>query len=443
MIIGTKRRRRRSSAAVSAFAPPTRFELRDNLIAGLVVVSGLCMAVAAPAEERPEPDRLLSVLQNAVDSQIGTGMRVGTAIIAPSLDLGGAYDSNVFAKNHDARSDWYASVIPRIDILSDWPRNSFSLTAQGEFRQYATYSRENTGDASIEGSGRIDLASNAYLLAGGGYQLLHEDRGALVPAQGVNPTQFTVASAKAGFVLEPAPLGLRLDATADSYGYNNIMLPGGAAIGEGARDRVVFALTPRVTYQMVPQYNAFLQAVVNRRQYNSTREPDGLNRSSTGYAINLGTSFDLAGFAAGEAYLGFLNQGYDSRLAGSISAFDFGGKLEWRPTASTSVRLNLSRSIEESAILGSPGYLQTAVRLGIEQALQPRFLLLGSLGYINSNFAGPGGSSDLYEARIGTRYIINTGLTADLGYSFGLRASTPNLPRYTRQIVELRLRGQL
>jgi hypothetical protein len=261
--------------------------------------------------------------------------------------------------------------------------------------------------------------------------------------RGINPTQFTVVSGKAGFVIEPAPMGLRLDATVDSFGYNNVSLFNGAVVDEHVRDHVTYALTPRVSYEMVPQYNAFIQAVVNRRQYNSAREPDGLDRTSTGYSVDLGTSFNLANFAAGEAYIGYLNQSYGTRVGSPISAFNFGGKLEWRPAPDTSVRLNISRSVEESTLLGSPGYLQTAVRLGVEHALMPRLLVLGSLNYVNADFARTGASSDLYELRLGARYAVSTNFTAGLEYNFGYRNSAAPLPSYTRQIVEFRLRGQL
>jgi len=412
------------------------------LLAAGVVLSGLCIAAGAPAQET-EQSRLLSVLQRAVDAETTSGMRVGTAIVTPSVDVAETYDSNVFAASGNEHSDWFTSILPRLDILADWPRGSLALTAQGEFRDYSTFSRENIANGSVQGTGRFDLAPNAYVLAGGGYQLLHEDRGALVPVQGVSPTQFTVLSGKAGFVVEPAPMGIRLDATVDSYGYNSISLLNGTVIDERVRDHITYALAPRVSYQIVPQYNAFLQAVVNRRQYNSGRAPDGIDRSSTGYSVDLGTSFNLTSFAAGEAYLGYIDQNYGGRVGSAVSAFDFGGKLEWKPAPDTSVRLNVSRSVEESALLGSPGYLQTAVRLGIEHALMPRFLVLGSLGYANADFARNGGNSDFYDVRLGARYALSTNFTAGLEYDFGHRSSTAPLPSYTRHVVELRLHGQL
>ncbi|MBV9828916.1 MAG: outer membrane beta-barrel protein [Alphaproteobacteria bacterium] len=437
----TQTRRRRRFRRPAAAASASGSWVWGRLALGVVAATG--MAGTRPAVADDPESQVLSVLQRAIDADAASGMRVGSAIVTPSIEVDGTYDTNIFASNHNAHGDWFTSIIPGVDIESDLPRHAFSLRAQGEVRQFATFDRENTGDISVEGTGRIDLAPNAYVLAGGGYQLLHEDRGALVPVQGVSPTQFTVTSGKSSFVVEPAPLGLRLDLMVDSYGYNNVALPNGGVVPETARDHVTYALAPRMTYQIVSQYNAFIGAVVNRREYNSTHEPDGVDRSSTGYQVDLGTSFKVPGFAAGEIYAGYLSQDYDSHLVSPLSAVDFGGKLEWRPDDDTSVRFELRRSIEESSILGSPGYLQTAVRLGIEEALQPRFIVHGSIGYINADFAGAGGSSDLYEAKVGARYVINTNLLADLEYTYGLRASTSNLPRFTRQIVELRLRGQL
>jgi hypothetical protein len=193
----------------------------------------------------------------------------------------------------------------------------------------------------------------------------------------------------------------------------------------------------------MPQYDAFLRAMVNRRQYNSTRLPDGLERSSMGAGASIGSAFDLPRFAAGELHLGVLGQNYDSKAAKQIVAVDFGGNLEWRPWEPTSLRFNLTRSVEESAMLGSAGYLQTALRLGIEHEVVPRMVMLGSVGYVNADFTGPVGSSNLYQAKFGARYAVAGNLSAGIEYDVGYRASSANLPNYTRHIIELRLRGTL
>jgi hypothetical protein len=441
----SRKRRRRKRRGISG--DTVRYDRWGRAVAGVVILSGVSIAIAAPAEEGASGN-WLGVLQGMLNPTGASGLRVGSLIVTPSLGLATTYDSNVFAARKHGHSDWSAGFFPGIDIDTDWSRHAFSLKAQGEFQRHETFGREDVDNVSLAGTGRIDLAPNAYVLTGASYQKLHEDRGALVPVNGVHPTPFTVMSGKGGFVIEPSPLGLRLDATIDAYAFDNVALFDGTIARETARDRIVYALEPRISYKIAPQYDAFVRAMVNRRQYNNTREPDGLGRNSTGYAADLGTSLKLPGFAAGEIYLGYLAQNYDARVAKAITAVDFGGNLEWRPNPATSLRFNLGRSIEESAILGSQGYLQTAVRLGVEHEVVQRVVLLGSASYSradfsHSDFAGAVGSSNLYGLSLGTRYAINGMVSAGLEYDLGIRASSAALPSYTRQIVELRLRAQL
>lgn len=439
---GRRRKKRGISRAEAWHHDRWHHDRWGRAVAGVVILSGVSIAIAAPAEEGASGS-WLSVLQGMLNPTGAAGLRVGSLIVTPSVGLTTTFDSNVFAANKHGHSDWSAGFFPGIDIDSDWSRHAFSLRAQGEFQRHSIFSREDVDNGSLAGTGRIDLAPNAYVLTGASYQRLHEDRGALVPVNGIRPTPFTVMSAKGGFVIEPAPLGLRLDATIDSYAYDNVRLFGGGIARETARDRIAYALEPRISYKIAPQYDAFVRAMVNRRQYNSTREPDGLGRSSTGYVADLGTALRMPGFAAGEIYLGYLAQHYDARVANAITAVDFGGNIEWRPNPATSLRLSLGRSVEESAILGSQGYLQTAMRLGVEHEIVHRVALLGAVSYSHADFAGGPGSSNLYGVSLGARYAINGMLSAGLEYDLGVRASSATLPSYTRQVVELRLRGQL
>src|SRR5262249_35485805 len=107
------------------------------------------------------------------------------------------------------------------------------------------------------------------------------------------------------------------------------------------------------------------------------------------------------------------------------------------------LRFNLERSIEDSAELGARGYLQTAVRLAVEQALMPRTMAFGSFGYINADFPGTTGHSNLFDLQVGARYLLTQRVTAGLEYNFAYRPSDAALPNYTRQIIELTLHGSL
>ncbi|MBV9858926.1 MAG: outer membrane beta-barrel protein [Alphaproteobacteria bacterium] len=388
------------------------------------------------------PDRL-SVLERPREDYDPLGVRLGHYILDPSIDVLGVYDSNIYATPRGTRSDYINSVIPALSVQTDWARHALGFKAQGEIKDYAIHSSEDVNNVTVAANGRYDIARDVYFLGGGGYELLHEDRGSTDVLQGRYPTQFTVASGNAGFVFAPTRLGFRLDGTVDSYAFDNVPAGTGPVVNETSRDRVVYALTPRVSYEITPQYNAFLRAVVNRRQYNSTRELDGLDRSSDGYQIDLGSSLNLAELITGDAYLGYIQQQYDQEASREISGADFGANLLWNLTQITSLRLNVARTIEESTIPNSLGFLQTSAKLTLEHELLRNVVLSGSLTYINADFENVPGSSNFYEASFGARYLFNHYFSAGLEYELRHRSPIEFLPSFTRQIVGLRVRAQL
>jgi hypothetical protein len=389
---------------------------------------------------KTEPFGFIDQLQA---DRTANGVTVGDFVIRPAVAVGGAYDSNVFATAKGERSDVFAAEMPSLTVQSMFPRHAFGFKAQGEFRQYANQTTENINNASAAVDGRVDLAPNAYVLAGGSYQLSHEDRGALVAANGVKPTQYTVVSGNAAFVIEPAPLGLRLDASVDSYAYNNSVNAAGQKINEATRDRIVYALAPRISYPIAPQYDAFVRAVVNRRQYNAAPEADGIDRNSVGYGADAGIAFNVPGLEVGEVYVGYLQQSYDSRTVASLHTVDFGVNLLWRPGRATSMRLNAGRSLEESALPGAAGFIQTNVRLTIESQLANRMNLTASGAYTKADFPAFSSSTDVYELGLGLGYIIAPELSASVEYVLRHRSTMTSLPGYTRQIVGVWLRGRL
>jgi hypothetical protein len=391
-----------------------------------------------PANTEP-----LDIVDRLQTDEAASEIRAGGFVITPALAIGEAYDSNVFATATGAKSDFFTTELPSVTVQSEWPHNAFGLRAQGEFRQYATQTSENINNGAVAVDGRIDLAPNAYILAGGAYQLMHEDRGALVVVSGTQPTQFTVVSGHTSFVLEPAPLGLRLDANVDSYAYNNVVSASGEPINEATRDRIIYTLTPRISYEIVPQYDAFVRAVVNRRQYNAAPEADGIDRNSVGYAADMGIAFNAPGVDAGEFYIGYLQQNYDSRAVHSMQGVDFGVNLMWRPNRTTSIRFNSGRSIEESTVPGAAGFVQTTVRLTIETQVATRVILASSGAFTKADFPSPFSNTNVYELGIGLRYLFGPGLSAGLEYVLRHRTAMALLPEYTRQIVSLSLRGQL
>src|SRR5258708_7184065 len=205
----------------------------------------------APAPEAAIPERQ-SVLQRARPDYDPLGIRLGSFLAYPTARLAETFDSNVFATTNGTKNDFYTTLNPGIAVRSDWNVHSVAFQASSETKRYASLVSENVTNFLVNGNGRLDILRDIYARGGAGYQLLHEDR-----------------------------------------------------------DRIVYAINSRVSYEIVPGYHAFVQAIGNERDYVRKTDQRGFHRSSHGYEADVGTAIDVSHVINGEVYAGYLSQMYE------------------------------------------------------------------------------------------------------------------------------------
>ena len=378
------------------------------------------------------------------------GIRLGSFIVHPTLGVTGTYDSNVFATPSGTKSDFYATETPGVTVNSDWNRHSLAFTATGQFKQYATQTTENVNNAATDLRGRYDISNGQYFIADGGYALQHEDRAS--PDSTVNqrqPTEYHVTGAYLAYVHELTRIGLRVDGTATSYDFNSQFTNTGILVPENDRDRIEYVLAPRVSYEFIPGYQAFVRGVGNIRRYNQQDQtllhPDpgdfriqdqSARRNSAGYEVDVGTAIEVTRIITAEIYAGFLHQEYQSPLFPNVNGLAYGGNLLWNVTPLTSLKGSFSQSVAETTLVvlaptiaptalnpipqaaASASY-ETNVQLTAEHELLRNVLLTASVGYVRDDYKGIVRVDDTYGGAVGARYLMNRNirLTADLSYS--------------------------
>ncbi|HMK68812.1 MAG TPA: outer membrane beta-barrel protein, partial [Stellaceae bacterium] len=327
------------------------------------------------------------------------GVRWGSFIIDPSIALSGTYDSNIFATQTGAVSDFFAHEIPAMTIRSDWNQNALGANISGDFRQYVTHTTENVNNFSTDVGGRYDISNGEYFAADGLYQLLHEDRSSPNAVDGKYPTQYVVMGGDLSYVHMVGVLGLRIDSTFTSYSFNNAVNGStGATINQQFRNRNEYVIAPRVQYEIEPGYNAFLRVVGNERQYFSqdctpnpcTPTSQGIRRNSHGWEVDAGTAIEITRILAAEVYVGYLHQHYENPLLKSPSGVAFGGNVIWNATELTSVIGSFSQSVAETTLENptASSSLETGVQLTVQHELLRNLLLLGSVGYVHDQYQG-------------------------------------------------------
>jgi len=384
------------------------------LVLGPLMV-GPAAAQSIPGPLPPEatvPERQ-SVLQRPRPDYDPLGARVGSFLIFPSVNLTETYDSNVFVTQTDPKSDFLTTLLPTVQVRSDWNNHALNFLTAGEIKRYAKQVGENHSNFLASSDGRVDIQRDIFLTSGLSYRFAHEARtspNAVVTEK--NPIAYQVGDAYVAYVHEPGRLGFRLDGSIDYYSYNNGVTVSGATIPETGRNRVEYAVSPTLTYEIVPGYHAFVRTRLNWREYMAQFDAGGFDRSSHGFEVDAGTAVALGPTMNGELFVGYFDQEYaDSRLP-TASGPSFGGNLLWNVTELTSIRGSIARTVEETIVASASSFLQTAVGLSAEHELLQNVLLTAGLTYVVQDFQGFSRTDSNYVAAAGARYLVTRNLNA-------------------------------
>jgi len=400
------------------------------------------------ADQAAGQGALVSILQASRPDYDAQGKHLGSFVLLPTLDVTETYTSNVYASTDDVRHDFFTTVTPAVSLNSGWDRNFLGMTLGGEINRYAQYVSENTSNFNSLVSGRYDILQGIYISANGGFQMLHEPRGSPNAVNGEFPTEYHVAHGEIAFVKDNAVIGLNVTGSINHYDYFDVaaMNPAAPVIIETNRNRTEYQLTAEGTYELAPHYRAVLRASGNERDYDQKIDPGGLERSSTGYQFDAGVALNIASKIDGEFYVGYLKQMFDDPNLGDAGGLGFGANLLWNVNGVTSVRANLSRSVEETIVTQASSFIQTAVSLSVEHEFRQNILGTASFNYAHQRYADFGRVDDIYGFNVEGRYLITRNLATSLNVGYTSKVSNAigdlQLSPYNQAIVALRLRLQ-
>jgi hypothetical protein len=389
------------------------------------------------------------VLQRARPDYDPLGIRLGGFLLYPSLGVGETYDSNVFVTQSAVVSDFFTTLTPAVQLRSDWNRDALNFSVNDMTRRFVTQASESYSNVNVATDGRLDIENNVYLSGGLAYQVNHEDRAS--PNSLINqktPTFYQQETGQMAYVHEAGRLGVRFDSSVNSYFYDNNETDAGTPIAESYRNRIEYYAAPRIEYEIIPEYQAFIRPSFNYRDYFTKFSPAvpgttaALAQNSYGFTIDAGTAIRLGATLNGEVFAGYYQETYaDSRLP-TGSGPNFGANLLWNVTRLTSVRASASRTIQESIVPGSTTYLQSQGALSVEHEVLRDVLVEGGGSYTVQDFAPVARVDDIYEAHTSLRYLINRNLSAQATVGWSNRNSTAPGNNYDQELVSLSVRTQ-
>lgn len=361
-------------------------------------------------------DRSVAVRDRPHPGYEAVGLPMGAFMAYPKVVAGVERTDNVFGTSTATVDDVIWRVQPEVVVASTWSRHSLQAFARGNISRYNDFDSENTDDYTVGAVGRLDITRRSNITAGGQYASLSEPRtSASSPTLSANPIQYDQTS---GYVIAGREFNrLKISGRVDiaKYDYHDGRTRAGAVVEQDDRDRTNTSLMGRADYAVSPATALFVQVTGNKRDYKTGVV---LARDSDGVEALAGANFELGAVMRGEIGVGYIRQSYDSPAFKDISGLGARAQVEWFPTELTTVTVTGGRSVEDSGIPGSSGYLSSNLGAQVDHELLRNVLLTGQIAYGKDEYEGIARNDKRLNAGIGATYLLNRHVGLSVNYSY-------------------------
>lgn len=353
------------------------------------------------------------------------GVRAGSFMLHPGVELAVEYNDNVLYSYDNEQSDTVFHVRPYITAISNWSRHSLTVRLAADIGRYADFDVRDYEDYFLTVTGRFDFMGRNNL----GYRFdalqLHEDLNSRDSEQGIEPTVYHLLGA--GLTYNHYFNRLSLSGALDwqQLTYDDVLDDSGDIIDNEDRDRQSVRASLTAGYQFKTDRRAFVTLAWDETEYDQEFDRNGFNRNSSGYSISGGMDFTITNLLIGDVYLGYFERDYDDPELQDVDGFGLGAGLTWLPTQLTTVRFNVSSSIEDSASATASGYFRTLYAVRVDHELLRNLQLTGRLSYSDSDYetvldAPPGSrtSDQVWRAGLGANYFVNRWMWVSVSYDY-------------------------
>ena len=366
----------------------------------------------------------VSVLDRPRPDYEAMGIHAGGFMVYPSMDAGITYDDNIYALPSDfaipaglkgPRSDFIYSVAPQINFKSTWSRDSLAGYVRLSEDVYGQHPNEDATQYGAGLNGVVDLGTTTTITAGVDYGHYVSPRGAATTGITVKRVEFDFTSLDAQIAHEFNRVRISARYDHQDYAYQDAETPGGVVVPETVFNHQIDAGTAKAEYAISPDTALFVEAVFNQRTYNDSPTFD---QNSHGYNVGGGANFDISHLIRGEINIGYLDQTYNSAF-GDIKGISTSTKVQWFPSQLTTATLTVLRTVNDSLIIGSPGYLTTDATVQVDHELRRNVILSGNLLTGEDQYQGISRTDSRFGAGLTANWLLNrhVGLTAGYAYT--------------------------
>ncbi len=406
-----------------------------------------CVALPVMAQTNIEEDEEVPTLVRQAKKQAAS-----EALVTASLfgETGVRFVDNIYRSPTNEESDGIAFIRPGVLFRTHDDGYVIKARAELERGQYFTESRNNYTDADFRLDGSTELSPYWSVNGRARYGFDHVAIGAFIDdpdRQATEPTFYRRGEFGLGTTGRMDDLRIDLDAQASTFDYDNTDAFANTTIINEDRNRNEYELSARPGYYVTTDTLLYVKGTVNWRDYDKMIDGTALHSlDSSGYEAVAGIQ---KGSLEEEYYLnvnlGYLSQDYDDDFREDVDGLAANANLQWDVLPELTLIGVLSRSVEESTLADSSGYLRTRVGGGAEYHFQPQWTASGLLRYTNYDFeinntnGRPSREDHIVDLNLGLTYDITEIYHAGVEYGFVTRNSDDATVEYDANSLMLRL----
>jgi hypothetical protein len=346
------------------------------------------------------------------------GLRVGSFLLKPALEVTRGYDTN---PSHSANStaSGFTVVEPTLKMQSQWARHEFGLDLRGSYSETDKLSSLSRPLLDTKARTRIDVSRDTAINAEARLYLSTDYPGSPnLPVGFAKLPIFTTYGTTVGLTQHINRLELTAKATVDRTQYQKTLLLDGTTSSNQDRDFDQYGGAVRASYEVFPGVKPFVEVGADTRMHDLPFDRDGLQRDSKSMTPRVGTTFDMARRLTGEISVGYLTRKFEDPTLPNLAGIVADASLVWNATGLTTATLIASSKGEETVVQGVSGVLRRDIGVQVDHALRRWLIWTVRAGYGLDGYVGASNGS---PERKDTRVSLGTALTYKFNREFSLK----------------------
>jgi hypothetical protein len=434
-----------STTTVSTTQPPATSAVSPPSYSSTIV--GAPFGTSVPVVT-PEPTVSGAVGGVARTDDQELGIALGSFYFTPQIEMNAGYDTNVFAQSAALGmvGSPYLTIGPAFDLRSNWSNHALHIAGGAGLGFYSAAPTQNYWNVNLLADGKLDIDYDFYVTGNLGIIRATEALGTPNAVAASAPTAAYSLPAGLGFYKRFNRFFMGGSVTATKYWYEDYSVITAQGLPAASRERTEYGESIRFGYEVTEDFSVFIAPNISQIRYVETIDSVGQNRNADGVSLNGGVTWKLNEISVLEGAIGYLQQNNQSGL-GNTGAYTFGLTGTWTGYAPLTIRPNISRTINQSALSNYSAYVSTLIGVDFNYIVHDAWTMVGGLSYNTADYtpvigSGAPARTDTYvRGQIGLLYTLRPQIQIGPMYEYSTGSSTDpiNGPSYQRQVFSVRL----